>query len=242
MVVCIFTWRLTPNCDESNEETEIHTNAPVVQWRQSTKRVSDVSLPISLHLPHLSAIVSIIRSHFPLCLRFTLSISLLLPSTIPLLPSRGSAHGPDPVVPGFQMVWLAEGSQLTPQQPFFSHPQTPGGLGRYRLFQAGWEVEDKERDRGLREDCVTAEAVNNWLLSSNSFRLLAAPSELFEARAHTFYYQSELCGRLEQKMVWKKNGHIILQTGIWKWIQGSKGGSIRDRDSVGQGWQLVTPH
>lgn len=71
-------------------------------------------------------------------------------------------------------------------------------------FQAGWEVEDKERDRGLREDCVTAEAVNNWLLSSNSFRLLAALQSCLKLVHIHFTISQELCGRLVQKMEGKK--------------------------------------
>lgn len=133
--VYIFTWRLTPNCDESNEETKLHTNAPVVQWRQSTKRVSDVSLPISLHLPHLSAIVSIIRSHFPLCLIFSFSSASFAPfyDTFAAFPREWTQPRPSgPGVPD----GLAGGRIATdPSAASLLPPQTPGGLRRYRLFR-----------------------------------------------------------------------------------------------------------
>lgn len=85
-----------------------------------------------------------------------------------------------------------------PLSSLSSPTPNPGGSEKVQTFQAGWEVEDKERDRGLREDCVTVEAVNNWLLSSNSFRLLAALQSCLKLMHIHFTISQELCGRLEQ--------------------------------------------
>lgn len=63
---------------------------------------------------------------------------------IPLPPSWWTSHNPDLVVPGFQMVWLAEGSEPTLQQLILS----------YRKPQGGWQgthFSGRMRGRGQGE-------------------------------------------------------------------------------------------
>lgn len=207
------------------------------------------SLLISLYLHHLSSII-IVRSHFPLCLVFILSLSLppeysppSLSSAsfavmIPLPPSWWTSHSPDLVVPGFQMVWLAEGSEPTLQQLILSYCKPQGGW-------QGTHFSGRMRGRGQGEGL----GAEGGLYNSQSchrptrvlkrLRLLSALWSCLKLVHKHFTISQVLCRR--QQMGGKKQTYLIA-SGIWKGIQGDKGGRIRKRDSAGHGWQLVTPH
>lgn len=167
------------------------------------------SLPYFLHLHRFSS-VTIFLSHFPLCLIFiiplppcrispSLSFICIFCSYISSLPSWWWSRGPDLVVLGFQMVWLADGSELTSRQLILSYLKPPGVLWEGRHFSSKLRGRGQERDRGLWENCITAEPVIYCISSSNSLRLgfflvlffqSACTSELFEAQAHTLCYHS----------------------------------------------------
>lgn len=142
----------TQNCDVvSYTQTSLLNNEG---GRQSVQP----SLLISLHLHHLSSII--IRPLFPPCLVFITSLppSWISPSPsficifgpkIPLFLSRRSSLRPDPVVPGFQMVWLAEGSELTPQQLILSH-RKPRGVWQGTHFSG--RMRGRGQEEGLRAE------------------------------------------------------------------------------------------
>lgn len=170
---------------------------------------------ISLHLHHFSSI-TIFLSHFPLCLVFItppLSLSsasfcslclLWVPSFSP--PSRWRSRGPQTlVVPGFQMVWLAEGSGLTPRQLIPSYLKPPrGGVGGNTDLRQDERQRTGERDQGgcgvVVEGCGEERELHNRrtchllhldLKQSEAVSFKSAcTSELFEAQAHTLCYHS----------------------------------------------------
>lgn len=103
----------------------------------------------------------------PSLLAAPLSHLHLLLSTYVSLPW---SRGPDLVVVGFQMVWLAEGSELTPLQLILSYLK-PQGVREGTRISGKMRGRGQERDRGLVENCVTAEPVIYCISSSNSLRL-----------------------------------------------------------------------
>lgn len=112
----------------------------------------------SLHLHHLSSI-TVFLSHFPLCLIFIIPLPprqvlshlhLLLCTYIFLVVC---ATAQTLVVVGFQMVWLAQGSELTPGQLILSYLKPQG-------VQEATCISSTIRGRGQeRENCVTPEPV-----------------------------------------------------------------------------------
>lgn len=197
-------WRL--------RNTLLHSNTPVQQWK-STKCVLSVLLqpsrPISLHLHHVSSssssgVTSLSISNSlspPPRIAPALSFICIFCSLL-----RYLCHLPEGVVTA-QTRWSRgsrwSGWQTARNWPLSSQsypaPKPQGGSGKVHTFQAGWEVEDKERDQGLREDCITAEAVTNWFSSSNSFRLLAALQSCLKLMHIHFPISQQPCKRLEQK-------------------------------------------
>lgn len=77
-------------------------------------------------------------------------LHLLLFTYISSPPCWRRSHGPGRVFVGFQMVWLAEGSELTPSAADPVLPQTPGGFGSEHVSQARREADDKRSDQRLR--------------------------------------------------------------------------------------------
>lgn len=75
------------------------------------------------------------------------------------------------VVLGFQMVWLAESSELTSRQLILSYLKPPGVLWEGRHFSSKLRGRGQERDRGLLENYITAEPVIYCISSSSSLRL-----------------------------------------------------------------------
>lgn len=74
-------------------------------------------------------------------------LHLSLSAYVSSLPSRWWSRGPDPVVVGFQMVWLAEGSELTPRQLILSHLK-PQGVREGTRTSSTMRGRGQERDRG----------------------------------------------------------------------------------------------
>lgn len=153
------------------------------------------SSPSFLICYHLSlSLSSLPHLHYP-----PPSFICIFCSYISSLPSWWWSRGPDLVVLGFQMVWLADGSELTSRQLILSYLKPPGVLWEGRHFSSKLRGRGQERDRGLWENCITAEPVIYCISSSNSLRLgfflvlffqSACTSELFEAQAHTLCYHS----------------------------------------------------
>lgn len=110
--------------------------------------------------PPLFPFIFIISHLLPsFCLTFLVASSLLSPSLLRLfslslshlhllLPTFSCrlswwwSRGPDPVVVGFQMVWLAEGSELTPRQLILSYLKPQG------VRVEGTRISSKMRGRG----------------------------------------------------------------------------------------------
>lgn len=113
------------------------------------------SSPSFLIYYHLSLLLSSLpHLHYPpspswisLTLSFFLSLAQYLSSTSfapALLLCWRCSGGPDLVVPGFQMVWLANGSKLTPLQLIISSLKPQG-------IREGTHFSGRMRGRGQQE-------------------------------------------------------------------------------------------
>lgn len=98
-------------------------------------------------LPHLHYPPSPSWISLPLSFFLSLSLSIFLPSASfasTLLSSWRCSGGPDLVVLGFQMVWLANGSKLTPLQLIISYLKPQG-------IREGTHFSGRMRGRGQQE-------------------------------------------------------------------------------------------
>lgn len=103
------------------------------------------------------------------------------------------------------MVWLAEGSEPTLQQLILSHRKPHGGW-QGTHFSGG--MRGRGQGEGLRAEggLYNSRSCHRPTRVLKQFEAVACTSELFEAHAHTLYYQSSA---LWKTIDWgKKRYHI----------------------------------
>lgn len=160
----VLSQRPSPSCHNKVYSQPCYRKSFLPYFPSSPSFLIYYHLSLSLSsLPHL---------HYPPPSSALLSLICIFCSlpTFPRCLRGGGAAAQTLVVVGFQMVWLAEGSELTPQQLILSYLK-PQGVWEGTRISGKMRGRGQERDRGLVENCVTAEPVIYCISSSNSLRL-----------------------------------------------------------------------